>query len=104
MSKSNDTMMNAPVFCRVQAGASPTFTLTRGCSAVARPALGRHRVNFSEGIPTTAVLIQLTREATTHGSIAYQVIDANTIDVYTFDASGSAADTNFTLTAARNGF
>lgn len=104
MSKSNDNFMNPPVFCRVVAGASPTFALTRGCSAVARPAAGRHRVNLSDGIPTASVMVQLTREATAHGSISYQAVDANTIDVYTFDNAGAAADVNFTMSVSRNGF
>lgn len=104
MSKNNDSFMNPPAFARVQAGASPTFLLSRGFASVTRPALGRHIVTLTEAMPTNAMMAQITREASTHGSVGYSVSSTTTIDVYTFDSTGAAADTNFTIGVSRNGF
>lgn len=97
----NQDPLNNNVKGRVLAGVGPTFVCTRGLSAVARPAAGRHRVNLTEAIPVAKMVVTVCRESTAHGSIAFQVIDANTIDVYTFDAAAAAADINFSIDVER---
>src|SRR5262245_55402437 len=96
--------MNNNIKCRVTAGVSPAFIGNRGFATVTRPAAGQHRLALAEKIPVSAMVAHATRESTVAGSISVQIVDEGTVDVYTKDAAGAAADVNFAVSVERTGF
>lgn len=101
---SNTDFMDHNVRAHVTGGASPAFVCQRGFTSVASTGTGVYRLIFTEKVPTASVVPFVSRDASTHGSISYRIIDEGTIDVYTFAADGSAAHANFSIKIERVGF